>query len=122
MAEKDCSGVRNQGRYLYGYHPPFLPSMEGMPACVPIFPPRMSDLLGKKLWELELSVRREGCPTVSEAALAAKTVASVGFFRGVWDKKLTRMYVACSKLRDSRVLDDILINNIFSFWGGCQKG
>ena len=67
-----------------------LPSMEGTPECVPIFPPRMSGLLGKRLWELELSVRREGCPTVSEAALVSKTVAGLGFLGGVWDKKLTR--------------------------------
>ena len=60
-----------------------LPSMEGAPPNMPIFPTRTGDHLGKKLWELELSFRREGCPTVSEAALVAKTVTELGFFCGV---------------------------------------
>ena len=98
-----------------------LPSVEGISPCLPIFPKLMAQHLRKKLRDVELSSRAKGCVTVSEAAFVARMVAELGFFGGVWDKMLTRMYAACTKLRDERLVEDNLSGESFSFWGGAKK-
>ena len=51
----------------------------------------------------------------------ATTIKELGFFGGVWDKMLTKMYAACTKLRDDRLLEDTLGGERFSLWGGAKK-
>ena len=58
---------------------------------------------------------------IAKSGAVGKHSPCLGFFGGVWDKKLTRMYAACTKLRDHRMLDDILSNERFSLWGGAKK-
>ena len=40
---------------------------------------------------------------------------------GVWDKVPTKFYAICSKLRDSRLLEDTLGGGRFQVWVWCES-
>ena len=95
-----------------------LPQTESTPQNLHVFPPQVfdSERVRQVMWRIESESRGSGV-TLADADAVSQFLKQGGFFGGVWDKQLTKMFFACARLQDSKLLLDTLGGTRFQVWG-----
>ena len=98
---------------------------DGGTATLPIFDPHTLHQIKKAIledFEHHDFFPKQGTPLTDEVIPRAKRkLRKYGLVGGVWDKSPTNFYAICSKLRDERLLNDMIGGDRFALWVWCSS-